>query len=120
MVNNIKTEFDNILHSIHWMDEETKQNAYGKSQMMNAIVGYPEELKNDTLVNRHYNTVRNIIHYELIKRFAKFNNHIQISLSTDHFENNIRILRKWARDREFSRLRRVNDPHKYYNEMKEL
>jgi predicted metalloendopeptidase len=57
MVTYLKTEFDEILHKTDWMDEETKSNAYRKSQMMKAIVGYPDELTNDALVNEHYKTV---------------------------------------------------------------
>ena len=57
MVQFIRQEFDDILHHTEWMDDETKKNAYGKSRMMRAIVGYPDELSNDTLVNEHYQKV---------------------------------------------------------------
>lgn len=57
MVRFIQDEFDDILHKTEWMDGETKKNAYKKSRMMKAIVGYPEELANDTLVTEHYKEV---------------------------------------------------------------
>lgn len=57
MVRFIQDEFDDILHKTEWMDSETKKNAYKKSRMMKAIVGYPEELANDTLVMEHYHEV---------------------------------------------------------------
>jgi len=58
MVSYLRAEFDEILHKNDWMDEETKREAFKKSQMLNAIVGYPDELINDTLVNDHYKSVR--------------------------------------------------------------
>ena len=57
MVMLLKKEFDEILHNTDWMDSETKENASRKSKMMKAIVGYPEQLANDSLVNEHYKTV---------------------------------------------------------------
>ena len=57
MVRFIQDEFDDILHKTEWMDSDTKKNAYKKSRMMKAIVGYPEELANDTLVQEHYRDV---------------------------------------------------------------
>lgn len=54
MVRFIQEEFNEILHKTEWMDTETKKNAFKKSRMMKAIVGYPEELSNDTLIQEHY------------------------------------------------------------------
>lgn len=57
MVEFIQGEFENILNKTEWMDNETKKNAFIKSNYMKAIVGYPEELANDTLVQEHYKDV---------------------------------------------------------------
>lgn len=57
MVEFIQGEFENILNRTEWMDNETKKNAFIKSNYMKAIVGYPEELANDTLVQEHYKDV---------------------------------------------------------------
>ena len=57
MVKYLRLEFDEILNKNDWMDNETKLNAFRKSQMMKAVIGYPEQLANDSLVNDHYKTV---------------------------------------------------------------
>ncbi|KAJ6217838.1 hypothetical protein RDWZM_008995 [Blomia tropicalis] len=92
MVRFIQDEFDEILHKTEWMDSETKRNAYRKSKMMKAIVGYPEELANDTLVQEHYQ---------------------DLELTSNNFEMNIRRVRIWAHKNEFKKLRRRNNPHNW-------
>ncbi|CAG2178635.1 unnamed protein product, partial [Oppiella nova] len=92
MVNYLRVEFDEILHKNDWMDKETKANAFRKSQMMSAVVGYPDQLANDTLVNEHYRT---------------------LNLTDNNFDLNIRRLRNWAQKREFEKLREINDPQEY-------
>ncbi|CAG2170556.1 unnamed protein product [Oppiella nova] len=94
MVNYLRVEFNEILHKNDWMDKETKDNAFKKSQMMSAVVGYPDQLANDTLVNEHYRT---------------------LNLTDNNFDLNIRRLRNWAQKREFEKLREINDPQDWRN-----
>lgn len=72
MIRFIREEFDDILHNTEWMDGETKKNAYKKSRRMQAIVGFPEELANDALVEEHYKEVshRKFVICLLINHFA--------------------------------------------------
>ncbi|KPM11965.1 Neprilysin 2-like protein [Sarcoptes scabiei] len=96
MVRFIQEEFEDILHKTEWMDDETKKNAYKKSNSMKAIVGYPKELADDRLVEEHYR---------------------DLQLTPDNFELNIRKVRIWAHRNEFKKLRKRNDPHdwKYFS-----
>ncbi|XP_027199792.2 neprilysin-2-like [Dermatophagoides pteronyssinus] len=96
MVQFIQQEFEDILHHTDWMDNETKKNAFKKSKSMKAIVGYPAELSNDTLIEQHYK---------------------DLQLTPDNFDLNIRRVRIWAHRNEFKKLRQRNDPHnwKYFS-----
>ncbi|OTF77782.1 Neprilysin 2-like protein [Euroglyphus maynei] len=110
MVHFIQQEFEDILHHTEWMDDETKKNAYKKSHAMKAIVGYPAELSNDTLVQEHYKDVSIFI-------FTFFMCEQDLQLTPDNFELNIRRVRIWAHRNEFKKLRQRNDPHnwKYFS-----
>jgi predicted metalloendopeptidase len=57
VVTYLRQEFDEILDKNNWMDSETKGEAIRKSRSMKIVIGYPEHLKNDSLVNEHYRTV---------------------------------------------------------------
>ncbi|XP_054157418.1 neprilysin-2-like isoform X2 [Oppia nitens] len=94
MVNYLRAEFDEILDKNDWMDDITKHNAFKKSRAMKAVVGYPHQLANDSLVNDHYKT---------------------LNLTDDNFDLNIRRLRSWAQKREYEKLRAVNDPQDWRN-----
>lgn len=69
MVKYLRLEFDEMLDKNDWMDSETKDNAFRKSRMMKAIIGYPEQLANDSLVNEHYRTVSSSL--RLSKNYLK-------------------------------------------------
>jgi predicted metalloendopeptidase len=58
MIEFIHKEFDRRLNNSEWMDEITKRNAYEKSRTIKFIVGYINEVMNDTLVNKSYEKVR--------------------------------------------------------------
>ncbi|RXG71041.1 Membrane metallo-endopeptidase-like 1 [Armadillidium vulgare] len=44
MVKYLRTEFDNILRTVDWMDERTRRRALKKSQAVTAHIAYPKEL----------------------------------------------------------------------------
>lgn len=51
MVDNIKVEFEKILHQVDWMDDVTRKAALEKVRTMQTHIGYPVELtQNDKLV----------------------------------------------------------------------
>ncbi|GLV37796.1 Neprilysin 2 [Carabus blaptoides fortunei] len=54
MVQNIRRELRHILKKIPWMDRHTLKRAVDKLDAMEAHVGYPKELLNDTLVEQYY------------------------------------------------------------------
>lgn len=54
MVEDIKKEFASNLESNEWMDVQTKVEAKKKLDMMGTLIGYPEELDNDTLLADYY------------------------------------------------------------------
>lgn len=57
MVADVKETYLAMLKENDWMDEETKKNAITKAQRIVAIVGYREELKNDTYLDSLNETV---------------------------------------------------------------
>jgi len=54
MVKDLHKEFDAILDESTWMDEITKKRAKDKSKTIKYYIAYPDELRNDTLVTKHY------------------------------------------------------------------
>ncbi len=57
MVTYLREEFDEMLDKDDWMNSQTKGEAHKKLQMLRVIVGYPNELRNDTRVNHYYSKV---------------------------------------------------------------
>lgn len=54
MVQNIRMEFERVLHSVPWMDEATRTASWVKLQAIVAHVGYPDELGDDALLEAYY------------------------------------------------------------------
>lgn len=54
IVNGIRDEFEIILHTVDWMDEKTRQAALEKLQKMATYIGYPDEIKNNTILEEYY------------------------------------------------------------------
>lgn len=50
----IKSEYEKILQTNDWMDEETKTEALKKLRSMHSNVAYPPELFNDTLLETYF------------------------------------------------------------------
>merc|ERR1740129_386284 len=44
MVRDVRTEFDNILNEVDWMDEATRKRAKAKLSTIKEYIGYPEEI----------------------------------------------------------------------------
>ena len=51
MVKFIRTAFHKIIQNAHWMDNSTKFMARKKLDAMKQMVGYPDQLVNQTLVD---------------------------------------------------------------------
>lgn len=54
IVNGIRDEFEIILRSVEWMDEKTRKSALEKLSKMATYIGYPDEIKNTTLLEEYY------------------------------------------------------------------
>lgn len=63
MMSNITHEFENLVDMSKWMDDKTKERTKSKVQKMKILVGYPEFIKNDTLLNEKYSEVFNLFLY---------------------------------------------------------
>lgn len=58
MVADIRTEFEEILKKVDWMDEQTKQNALDKAKSMATHIAYPDELLDNNKLEEFYSWVR--------------------------------------------------------------
>jgi predicted metalloendopeptidase len=54
IVTEITNEFEKLLHSNTWMDEDTKAEALKKLHGLNANIAYPSELLNDSIIESFY------------------------------------------------------------------
>ncbi|KAF7995392.1 hypothetical protein HCN44_006499 [Aphidius gifuensis] len=54
MVKNIQNQFIKLLNDSSWMDKETKLNAINKAEKMKRLVGYPDELLNNSKLDEYY------------------------------------------------------------------
>lgn len=54
IVDGIRDEFEKILHTVEWMDEKTRKSALEKLNKMATYIGYPDEIKNNTLLEEYY------------------------------------------------------------------
>lgn len=57
MVENIKKQFVEELKKLDWMDDVTKKHALEKIKSMEAYIAYPEELKDEAIVDHFYKNV---------------------------------------------------------------
>lgn len=74
MVDLIQDAFQEMLKSIDWMDEATKEAATDKAKKMTAHIGFPNELMDDKLLNKHYEnlTIDENRFFESIINIEKF------------------------------------------------
>ncbi|XP_062552174.1 neprilysin-1 isoform X2 [Armigeres subalbatus] len=95
MIHTIREAFNELLADIHWMDDETRSVAKEKADAMNERIGYPEILTNPEELEKEY---------------------INLSISKDHFVNNILNILKWDAERNLKLLRKPVDKDKWATE----
>lgn len=80
IVNSVRDEFQDILKSVEWMDEATREAALKKAEKMTAHIGFPDELMDDTLLIKHYSnlTIDENRFFESIVNIEKFDFHREI------------------------------------------
>ena len=54
MISNIKSAFKKVVEEVNWMDPLTKSRALKKLEVMNNMIGYPDELTNEDIVTKHH------------------------------------------------------------------
>ncbi|XP_057330914.1 neprilysin-2-like [Microplitis mediator] len=57
MVSDIRNQFNKILQSVDWMDEETRKSALEKAASLASHIAYPTELLYDTELEKFYNNL---------------------------------------------------------------
>ena len=58
LFNEIHQAFINNLDSVEWMDEQTRAYALEKAEFVTNMLGYPDYIKDQTLLDKHYENVR--------------------------------------------------------------
>ncbi|XP_039448993.1 neprilysin-1 isoform X4 [Culex pipiens pallens] len=95
MIHTIRAAFNELLADIHWMDDETRAVAKEKADAMNERIGYPEILTNAGELEKEY---------------------INLTVSKDHFMNNILNILRWDAERNLQLLRKPVDKNKWATE----
>lgn len=76
IVQNIVSEFKNVLNEITWMDLTTKNIALEKIYNLAYFVGHADELTNDTLLEKYFGSMditdENITFFDLVLKISKF------------------------------------------------
>lgn len=72
MVTAIRNEFESVLKSVDWMDNETRKFALIKVKNMEKHVGYPQELVNDAILDKYYTNLT-VEKDEYLKSYLKIN-----------------------------------------------
>ncbi|KAF7279498.1 hypothetical protein GWI33_007175 [Rhynchophorus ferrugineus] len=57
MVADIRAEFETILKSVDWMDDETRKNALDKAKSMSTHIAYPDELLDNKKLEEFYDAL---------------------------------------------------------------
>lgn len=58
MVDSIKKEFTDILKTVPWMDDKTRESALAKVKSMVTHIGYPDELTDDNKLVEFYKPIK--------------------------------------------------------------
>ena len=66
MVNYIRSEFHNILQTVDWMDQNTRQRAIKKLKAIVAHIGYPKELLIEEELDSIYKNVSLEMIYSIV------------------------------------------------------
>lgn len=74
MVELIKDEFQNILKSVSWMDETTREASLEKAKKMTTHIGFPDELMNETKLIEYYEnlTIDETNFFESMVKISQF------------------------------------------------
>lgn len=74
MVDVIREEFQDILKSVSWMDETTREASLEKAKKMTAHIGYPDELMDDKKLIEYYEnlTVDESKFFDSMVRISQF------------------------------------------------
>lgn len=84
MVTNIRDEFKETLSKVEWMDKKTREEALKKLKAMDTLIGYPDELMDDSKLEEWYKG---------------------LNITDSTFLENILEIQKYSTDFEFGRLR---------------
>lgn len=85
MVNSIKQEFEEILKTVPWMGEKTRDAALTKIKAMATHIGHPDELMDDQKLRDFYKTV---------------------SIDENKLLESVLSIQKFDNDRDFNKLRK--------------
>lgn len=58
MVSDLQVAFEGILREADWLDDITREKALQKASKMISTLGYPNFVKNSTMVDYYYENVR--------------------------------------------------------------
>lgn len=83
MVNAIKKEFEDILKSVPWMGEKTRDSALTKIKTMHTHIGHPDELMDDQKLTDFYKAVK---------------------VDDDKYLESILSIKRFDNDRDFNKL----------------
>lgn len=72
MVQAIRTEFEGVLNTVDWMDNETRKFALTKVKKMEKHIGYPNELVDDEILKNYYSNLT-IEKDEYLKSYLNIN-----------------------------------------------
>lgn len=64
---NVKESFQQMLDKNEWMDEETKTTAFEKLQTLKVLVGYMDNIFNETKLKKHFADVENKYFWKYFK-----------------------------------------------------
>ncbi|KAF5273620.1 hypothetical protein FQR65_LT04619 [Abscondita terminalis] len=82
LVTNVRNEFLKILQAAEWLDDKTRKNALEKLTSMKTCVGYPDELIDDTKLDKYYETLN-----------VNYTTYLNIIMSIQIFELNKQLKR---------------------------
>ena len=57
MIGYLKSAFTKIIEDIDWMDDLTKERAFGKLKTMRRFIAYPDELTDESVVTEYHSEV---------------------------------------------------------------
>ncbi|XP_050301943.1 neprilysin-4-like [Anthonomus grandis grandis] len=82
MVNNLQSTFKEIINETEWMDDDSKAAALTKADNIITLLGYPEFIKNATLLDQFYQNLQITTwdHFENSKQLRAFKNSYTLNM----------------------------------------